>query len=348
MVQRLPWSVLPLDVWPEPDQAAWRTAITPASIFDARQSLDNRPPEQISALRAAWGRWLGYLQCQGIDITVGGEGYLERKTVAQHVDLLLQHLGRVTVRSYMTSLLSVADHMFSPNKLIHLKTVTRRVQKEISPVGDQPPERIDSVTMDKITDLMLDDISRISNTYKRAGLYRDALALKILIFTPLRIGNLGSLRIGKEITKVGAQYRITIPGQAAKARRPLTYPVPASLTPLIDTYLDVHRPRLLECRGMHWQDNAENAFWISRDGSAQSPKTLSRHIGDLTEQYLGERVTPHRLRRIAATSIAVMAPDKVNLIKSLLGQSTPAMGEKHYNRAGTIEAGIKFQAIFNN
>ena len=43
-----------------------------------------------------------------------------------------------------------------------------------------------------------------------------------------------------------------------------------------------------------------------------------------------------------------MAPDKVNVIKCVLGQSTQVMGERHYNRAGTIQAGLTFQAIFNS
>jgi len=61
----------------------------------------------------------------------------------------------------MTTLLIVADHMFLAEKLAHLKSVTRRVQKEISPVGDHQPELIDSVTLYKIADLMLDDVSHI-------------------------------------------------------------------------------------------------------------------------------------------------------------------------------------------
>jgi integrase len=347
MARQLPWSILPLDAWPAADALDWTSATSPASIFDDRRSLDNRPAVQQRVLCAAWGRWLGYLTVEGTDITTGGADHLKRQTILKYVDALSRHLSRVTVRSYLTSFLIVAEHMFQPERLCELNAIVRLLQKRISPVGDNDPELIDSVTLNKAVDRMLIDASLISDTYKRAGHYRDALAIKMLIYTPLRISNLGSLRIGKEINKIGDQFRITIPAQAAKARRPLTYPVSVSLTPLIDTYLDVHRPRLLECRGMHWQANAENAFWISRDGGPQSPRTLSRHIGDLTEVYMGERISPHRFRRVAATSIAVMAPNKTNLIMSVLGQSDLTMAEKHYNRAGTIEAGFKFQAIFN-
>ena len=348
MAQRLPWTVLPFCNWSAVDSEAWSVAITPASIFDARRSLHDRSGNQCRVLCTAWGRWLGYLSQIEADIGAGGTGHLKRDIIKIYTESLFEHFSPVTVRSYMTSFLIVAEHMFPAEPLSDLRSVTRSIQKRISPVGKYMPELVDTVTLDHAATQMLHDAERVKNRYRAAGLYRDALASKMLVYAPLRIGNMGALRLGKEISKVGPQYRITVAGEHAKAKKPLTYPLPTSITPFIERYLEHYRPLLLECRGRHWQAGKKDAFWISRDGSEQRPRTLGRHIGDLTEQYLGTRVSPHRFRRIAATSIAVMAPDKINLIKGLLGHSTLSMSERHYNRAGTIQAGMKFQAIFNS
>ena len=58
----------------------------------------------------------------------------------------------------------------------------------------------------------------------------------------------------------------------------------------------------------------------------------------MTTRLLGTDVSPHLFRDALATTIARQAPETTQSIKALLGHSTLASAERHYNQAKGAEA----------
>ena len=52
----------------------------------------------------------------------------------------------------------------------------------------------------------------------------------------------------------------------------------------------------------------------------------------------GAPIGPHLFRTCAATTVAVRAPKDVHIITPTLDHSGPAIGERYYNMAGSLEA----------
>ena len=74
-----------------------------------------------------------------------------------------------------------------------------------------------------------------------------------------------------------------------------------------------------------------------------SPETVPKELADLTKREFGMSFRSHAFRHIAATSIAETDPEHVGIIRDILGHSTLAMAEKHYNRATTKSAAVKYR-----
>jgi site-specific recombinase XerD len=103
-------------------------------------------------------------------------------------------------------------------------------------------------------------------------------------------------------------------------------------------YLDVHRLVLLG-------DKTSQFLWLSQYGEAITPDGFSRQLPKVTEQHLKVSLRPHAFRHIAATSIAEIDPEHVNIICDILGHTTLAMAQKHYNRATGIRACNAYQDL---
>jgi len=73
-------------------------------------------------------------------------------------------------------------------------------------------------------------------------------------------------------------------------------------------------------------------------GGPIGPKYLGNEIGNLTEQAFGKRVSPHKFRHSAGTSIATETPDHVHDVSAVLGHAGLRVSEKFYILADTYLA----------
>ena len=55
-------------------------------------------------------------------------------------------------------------------------------------------------------------------------------------------------------------------------------------------------------------------------------------------------MSPHLFRDAVATGIAISAPADMQMIRSLLGHTTLTTAERHYNLAGSLDAGRRHAA----
>ena len=123
-----------------------------------------------------------------------------------------------------------------------------------------------------------------------------AVAIAILTFAPIRLGNLVAISDwGKSHQPggVGSPYRLVFPHYDVKNRIDLDFPLDEALTELIDEYVHEFRPSLL--RGC-------NTTWLFPGvaGDTKTANMFSTQITERIQRATGIRVTVHQFRHAAA------------------------------------------------
>jgi site-specific recombinase XerD len=184
--------------------------------------------------------------------------------------------------------------------------------------------------------------SQASSPRDRAALFRDGLMIAVLAARPMRLRNLIGIRIGQQLVRRGAEYWLVFTADETKTRYPIEVPVPPVLTSAIDEYLDYHRPLLL-LRPSDGLAVVTDALWISERATQLKASATNYRINTVTRRELGSAINPHLFRDCAATSVALDDPEHVRIIASLLGHSSLATSERHYNQAHALQALRRYQ-----
>jgi integrase/recombinase XerD len=115
---------------------------------------------------------------------------------------------------------------------------------------------------------------------------------------------------------------------------------PADLESALRHYLARHRPVLL-ARAPR-RDAPLVALFVSKHGRQMSGAAIRHQIAAHTVAAFGRSLSPHLFRDGAATAIAIGSPQQIGIVPQLLGHSTLTTSERHYNLAGSLEAGRSY------
>ena len=174
-----------------------------------------------------------------------------------------------------------------------------------------------------------------------AASYRDGLLISLLAKRPIWGRNLASILCGQHLVRDGSKWRLVFPATETKNRLLLQFAFPPDLELNLQRYLDVHRPVLL-ARGERQTGAPLTALWVSKQGTHMGYAAIGHQVRQRTAAAFGKPLSPHLFRDAVATAIAVGAPENVGLIPSILGHTTLMTSERHYNQAGTLEAGRRY------
>jgi integrase/recombinase XerD len=331
--------------WPAPDRAAWRNVLRPGDPLDDPGPLADKTAEQISKLRAAYGRWLGFLAEQQIEWQANrGINHFTEVHVAGFVARLEAVLAPCSVRAYLSDLLKVAQAMAPDRCFDVLHGATRHICRTARPVADKRSRLVSARDLYDLGVTLMESADAQSTPLKAAGAFRDGLMIALLAARPVRRANLAAITIDWHLERRGDLYWLTFPAHEVKTRRTLEFPLPGALTAAVERYLAQYRPFLLSRHG-RWKDDPGDAFWISGDGSRLKAKRLAERIRKRTADRFGQPVNPHLFRDAAATSIAIEDPEHVGIILAILGHSTIRTSETYYNQATGIEAARRYQGV---
>ncbi len=151
--------------------------------------------------------------------------------------------------------------------------------------------------------------------HKAALLIQAAISIEILLFAPMRIGNLVALDLERHFrrTRVGRENRvqIQIPGEEVKNEKPLHYELGAETTKLLDLYLAEARPVLLR--------TPSDFLFPTQDGGHKRPMHLSGLIKETIREHAGLDVNAHLFRSIAAKLHNRAAPGDLVTISHVIG-----------------------------
>jgi len=146
-------------------------------------------------------------------------------------------------------------------------------------------------------------------------LMQTALALEILIYCPMRVGNLASLDIERHlrwiIEKKQQRLIINIPADEVKNIKPLRYELTGASAAMMRDYLDRARPTLCKEPG--------TAVFPKQNGSNRNPGDLSdqikRHCFDAT----GLTINAHLFRSLASKIHNLVSAGDAATISHVLG-----------------------------
>jgi integrase len=167
-----------------------------------------------------------------------------------------------------------------------------------------------------------------------------AVAIGILTFAPVRIGNLVRTRLDQNLTRPGGpgtRYWLTFPEHDVKNHVELKYPLDPSLAPIIDEYLTLHRTALLRGAGGPW-------LFPGKTGH-KGEHLLSDQITERIETHTGLRMTAHQMRHAAVALIHKSKPGDLATARLLLGHKRADTTAKFYSLFETFHATERFAAI---
>ena len=141
------------------------------------------------------------------------------------------------------------------------------------------------------------------------------------------------------LVKEGNAWWLQFSGEETKTRQPFEERFPETLCELLDRYLAVYRPMLAGTR------YCGDCLWVGYRFGPQNQHSLQLAIVRATERRFGKSINPHLFRDCAATAIALHDPAAVRIAAAVLGHSTLATAERHYNLASSVEAGRSYGRV---
>ena len=144
-----------------------------------------------------------------------------------------------------------------------------------------------------------------------------ALAVRLLSRAPVRIGNLASIDLDRNIVHLrsGRHERLHLHFAAAEVKNEveLEFPLDADTQALLQLYLERYRPRLLRQPG-RWLFPGETGH--------KGPGLLSLQITQLVEAELGVRLRAHQFRHLAGFLYLQCHPGGHEVVRRLLGHKS--------------------------
>ena len=171
-----------------------------------------------------------------------------------------------------------------------------------------------------------------------------AVAIAILSFAPIRLTNLVSIELDKNLIKPGgpnSPFWLVFPHYDVKNRVNLEFTFDEDLTGLIDEYIHDFRPTLLR---------HSNAAWLF-PGVAGEPKTasmFSTQVTDRIQRATGLRMTVHQFRHACAAIYLKHRPGEYEVVRRLLGHRNIQTTINFYCGLETTQANEAFGKIIRD
>jgi integrase/recombinase XerD len=338
MKHRLIRRSLPLSEWPSGDRVLW------AALFQPRRSLGDGPRPRFNdrtrkKFEYAYGRWLQYLALRRPELLALSPGDRPELTVLEGWYDTLEGLAPLSVWSYFDSLAASLKLICPRHDWSQLREVVNRLRANANPLKSAEEKAYDAdwlygaglAYMEKV------DTAPEHRHLMGSSAYRDGLLVAFLAACPIRRRALSELTVSRHLVRTDEGYVVWEFREDVKCDDGSSFPVPPSLVPYLDRYLEFHRPRLL-------QGNHSEALWVTREGRALSYGGFGHRFEKATPKIVGARISMHSFRHSAATSLVAWDAKSASQVQHLLAQKSREIGEKHYIARNRSEAKRAHQA----
>jgi integrase/recombinase XerD len=337
----------PLEDWPAIDRAAWQAALQAADLLGpGKPGADWGERSRIKTARG-YGRWLSWLSGTGLlePALDPGDRVTPPRVTAYIVDLARIN-GDFTVVCRVQELYDAMRALAPDRDWRWLRQIQNALRSRSEPARDKRARIQPAAELVRLGKALMEQAEAAVHkpSLTRAVWFRDGLMIAFLAHRPLRLSNLAAITLGRHLIRQTRGYRLFFMAEEVKNRRPIDTAIPTSLVSDIDRYLDHHRPVLLT-RGGRESPAVCGALWVSEAATPLDPGSIPNRIKKHTRAAFGRHLSPHLFRDCAATTIAIDDPKHARSIMNILGHSTLATSEKHYNQARSLEASRRYLGV---
>lgn len=178
-------------------------------------------------------------------------------------------------------------------------------------------------------------------TLGEALVVQSALAVSLLLVAPVRAKNLAAIDIDKHIHRVSdTNCYLVFPDHEVKNHINLEYPLPLGTIDLLDLYLKVYRPLLLQ--------EETNALFISRSARQKTEAELGAQIPRFIKAHLGIHLNLHLFRHLAAFIYLKRHAGDYETVRRLLGHKSIRTTTMFYTGLEHRDAFTRFDAIIDS
>jgi integrase len=161
-----------------------------------------------------------------------------------------------------------------------------------------------------------------------------ALAIDILLHTPLRIGNLSALKFDEHLhwpRGRGKPALLEIRDEETKNEEPLEFELP----PVLSDRLHVFRNEI----AVAVIGRRPTCLFVAKNGKPRGLRTLGVAIERTAIRRLGVKITPHQFRHLGAEIALDANPGAYELVRQLLGHKALKTTTRFYAGPDTRRAG---------
>src|SRR6266404_4802642 len=171
-----------------------------------------------------------------------------------------------------------------------------------------------------------------------------ALAVEVLIMAPIRIDNLVSLEIGRNLVRTrpgpNGVVHVVLPEEKVKNGAAYEVELPKETADLLGTYLKTYRPRLA---------TTPSAWLFPNDeGKRRVTVPFSTSLAKFIRRETGITMNAHLFRHLAATLHLTAHPDDLETARRILGHKSLATTMRFYAEMKTKQAFERYGAMIKN
>jgi integrase len=175
------------------------------------------------------------------------------------------------------------------------------------------------------------------NPVRAAKCFERALAVALLISCTLRMQNLRTIDLRRDLSRAGSKTYLSIEGKLVKNGQPLEFELPNDVAALLEEYVRDHRPKLEGAAGPY--------LFPGRSGGPRPHSTMSSDICNVLRRRVGITMNPHLFRHAIAKIVVERDPGLCLAMSRQLGHKRIDMTMGHYLGSETRASGRRIDKL---
>ena len=157
-----------------------------------------------------------------------------------------------------------------------------------------------------------------------------AIAIEIMMFAPIRIQNLSTIRLDEHMGWQAERLRLSFPAHEVKNDQALDFLLPAEASERIKRYIKEWRSLFIPATNPY--------LFPGRNGKPKDQSALRNQMKKAIFDHTGLQMTPHQFRHAAAKLLLDARPGHYEVVRKLLGHKSLTTTYAHYAGAETDAA----------